>query len=200
LDYSHLGTKSPKGPIIRINPEELHVNDPSFYDYIYVGPTRRTNKWPWSAQMFGTYMAAVGTVDHETHRQRRAALNPFFSKKSVTQLEPIIQAQIDKLYTKLKQARNIAQLVNLSDAFACLSADIISDCAFGKTYGMLDSADFAPEWRKFMMELSLGTHLMKQFGWAYRVAMAITPWLLTLLHPLSRKLNQLRQSRWNVSY
>jgi cytochrome P450 len=138
-------------------------------------------------------MAAVGTVDHDLHRLRRSALNPFFSKKSVTKLEPIIQAQVEKLCLRLKQGRG--QIINLSDALTCLSADVISDCAFGETYGLLDSPDFSPEWRKLMMELSLGTHLMKQFGWAYRLAMATVPWLLPLVHPLSRRLNQLRHSK-----
>jgi cytochrome P450 len=144
--------------------------------------------------MFGTNMAAVGTVNHDVHRQRRAALSPFFSKKSVTELEPIIQAQINKLCIKLAALKGASQVVNLSDALTCLSADIISDCAFGESYGLLDFPDFAPEWRKFMMELSLGTHLMKQFGWAYRLVMTFTPWLLSLVHPLSRKLGVLRKS------
>lgn len=140
--------------------------------------------------MFGTRLAAVGTVDHDIHKQRRAALNPFFSQRSVNHLEPLIQAEVDKLVSKLFEKQG--QVVNLSDAFSCLSADVISDCAFGKTYGLLDASNFAPEWRKFMMELSLGTHLMKQFGWAYRLIMATAPWALILVHPLSRKLDRLR--------
>ncbi|KIW03319.1 uncharacterized protein PV09_05530 [Verruconis gallopava] len=181
------------GPIVRINPEELHIDDPSFYDEVYVGPTRKTNKWPWSAKMFGTTMATVGTVDHDIHRQRRTALNPFFSKKSISGIEPSIQAHVIKLYRILVSFKGTGHIVNLSDAFACLSADIISDCAFGETYGLVGSPDFAPEWRKFMMDLSLGTHLMKQFGWAYQLLMATFPWVLTRLHPLSRKLFQLRK-------
>lgn len=144
--------------------------------------------------MFGTNMAAVGTVDHDIHRQRRAALSPFFSKKSITGLEPIVQAQIDKLCLKLVMFKGKAQVINLSDALTCLSADIISDCAFGESYGLLDKPEFSPEWRAFMMELSLGTHLMKQLGWAYRLVTNVAPWLLSLLHPLSRKLDVLRRS------
>jgi cytochrome P450 len=148
--------------------------------------------------MFGTTMAAVGTVDHDIHRRRRAALNPFFSARSVTRLEPIIQSQVDKLHAKLIHFRNSGEAVNLSDAFACLSADVISDCAFGKSYGLLELPSFAPWWRRFMMELSLGTHLMKQFGWVYQSAMATAPWLLTLMHPLSKKLDQLRRSKYSM--
>ena len=148
--------------------------------------------------MFGTSMAAVGTVDHDVHRLRRAALNPFFSKKSIADLEPVIQAQVDKLCSRLGECKG--QVVNLSDALACLSGDVISDCAFGETYGLLDGPDFAPEWRSFMMDLSLGTHLMKQFGSVYQLIMTIVPWLLPLLHPLSRKLERLRISKINLPY
>ena len=36
------------GPIIRINPYQLHINDPEFYSEIYVGAAeRRTDKWDW---------------------------------------------------------------------------------------------------------------------------------------------------------
>jgi hypothetical protein len=42
------------GPVVRINPCELHVSDAEFYHTLYVGgSSRRTNKWYWSARMFG---------------------------------------------------------------------------------------------------------------------------------------------------
>lgn len=37
------------GPIIRINPYEIHVIDPEFYDELYIGHgKRRVELWPWS--------------------------------------------------------------------------------------------------------------------------------------------------------
>ncbi|KAF2144118.1 uncharacterized protein K452DRAFT_267281 [Aplosporella prunicola CBS 121167] len=176
------------GPVVRINPYELHVSDPAFYDQLYAGPGRRTEKWSWSAKMFGTTDAAVGTVSHELHRLRRAALNPFFSKRSVTRLEPVIQANVDKLCQRLQAFTGTAQPVNLRDAFTALSADVIGSFAFGRSYGFLDVPDFNPGWHKLMIDLSRGTHLMKQFGWLYTIMTHIPQKLVSIVHPLTKEL------------
>ncbi|KAF2100410.1 putative cytochrome P450 [Rhizodiscina lignyota] len=182
------------GPIIRINPFEIHVDDHHFYDEVYVGHGRRTDKWQWSAKMFGTSQAAVGTTNHELHRLRRSALNPFFSKRSVVRLEPIIHANVVKLRSKLSEWSGTRKPVNLSDAFTCLSADVIGNYAFGQSYNFINSPNFEPGWRKFMMDLSAGTMLMKQFGWAYRMLNVLPEAIISLLHPLTRQLINLRQS------
>ena len=50
LEYHHR-----YGPIVRINPYELHINDPWFYDHLYVSSSKgKTDKWGWSMRMFGT--------------------------------------------------------------------------------------------------------------------------------------------------
>ena len=48
---------------------------------------------------------AIGTVDHDLHRVRRGALNPFFSKRSVLEILPFVQNIIDKLCGRFDDAR-----------------------------------------------------------------------------------------------
>lgn len=42
------------GPVIRINPYEVHINDPEFYDELYIGGSKgKSNKWYWSVSLIG---------------------------------------------------------------------------------------------------------------------------------------------------
>ncbi|GME40911.1 Cytochrome P450 [Neofusicoccum parvum] len=184
------------GPVVRINPFELHVNVPEFYDELYVSAAsgRRTEKWEWSAKMFGTTQAAVGTASHELHRLRRQALNPFFSRRSVAQLEPVIQANVDKLRARLEGFADTGVPVNVTDAFTALSADVIGSFAFGRSYGFLDAEDFNPGWHKLMVDLSRGTHLMKQFGWLYTILTCIPQKVVSIIHPLTKELFDVQNS------
>ncbi|EKG10950.1 Cytochrome P450 [Macrophomina phaseolina MS6] len=184
------------GPVVRINPYELHVNVPEFYDTLYVSTAsgRRTEKWEWSAKMFGTTKAAVGTTSHALHRVRRAALNPFFSRRSVARLEPVIQANVNKLRKRLEGFADKGKPVNLTDALTALSADVIGDFAFGRSYGFLDAEDFNPGWHKLMLDLSRGTHLMKQFGWLYAILTCIPQRLVSIIHPLTKELFDVQNS------
>ena len=139
------------GPVVRINPEELHVADPAFYDNIYVGPGRRTEKWDYSARQFGTKMAAVGTLSHELHRMRRGALSSFFSKRAVAHLEPAIKQLADTGCGLLKTRGEGGRVLNLRNFYAAFSADVIGQVAFGTNYALLAKEDFEPGWQKLMM-------------------------------------------------
>ena len=132
------------GPIIRINPYELHVADPNFKDQLYPSVAKNVEKWAWSAGMFGSTDMTFGTVGHAIHRQRRGAFSNFFSKTSVRRLEPVIQSLVDVLCEKILLKLDTREPVNLVHAYSALTQDVITEYCFSKRRNVLEMKDFAP--------------------------------------------------------
>lgn len=171
------------GPIVRINPYEVHINDPDYYNEIYTGPGKRREKWAWSAGMFGNSSSFFGAVPHELHRRRRAPLNPFFSRASVQKLEPMIKDVVERLCSRLEGFRETQEPVNLRHAFAAVTMDVITDYTFGTSYKCLDEPDFAPIWPDSVDSVSEQSHLNKQMPWILEM-MRMTPlWIVERMNP-----------------
>ncbi|KAI1156181.1 cytochrome P450 [Nemania diffusa] len=104
------------GPIVRINPDEVHLDDPEILDTIFPSAGRRTSKPKVVGKRTGTPNSMVATMDHDMHRRRRNAVNTFFSTASIQRLEPIMQDHISRI-------------------------DVITIYAFGDSFGFLDEPD-----------------------------------------------------------
>ncbi|POR37823.1 Trichodiene oxygenase [Tolypocladium paradoxum] len=135
------------GPIVRINADELHVHDPDFYSNIYAGSSRRVDKHPAAVAAYTVPTAGLATVDHDLHRLRRGILSPYFSKRSITALEPTINERLDRLCERFEGAISDGEPVHLDSAFNALTADIISIYFYGKNFDYLGNKGF-----KFVMQ------------------------------------------------
>ncbi|KAF2665445.1 cytochrome P450 [Microthyrium microscopicum] len=157
------------GPIVRINPDELHVKDPDFYDDIYAGGNKKRDKYAAWVHMAGAAESAFSTVDHDVHRLRRVALNPFFSKRSVFRLEPRIQDKVDKLCNRLESFANTDRVLELDIAYAALTLDVITEYAYGSSYNYLDDPDFKPEWKECMNTVFEQAAFRRATPWMTRI-------------------------------
>lgn len=124
---------------------------------------------------FGPTVAVFSTESHELHRARAGALAPFFSKASVSKLEPVVQSVVNQLVARLRALGGTGGNVNLIDAFTSLTTDVISQYAFARPFGFLQSSDFSPHWHRLMMDLSEAFHLFKQFGWLEPMMRSLPP-------------------------
>lgn len=171
------------GPIVRINPYEIHINDPEYIDEVYPGSSRRTLKWEWSARMFATKSATLSTLGHELHRIRRGSLASFFSKSSVQQLEPAVQSVVEKMVSRLQALQGSSTNVNVINLFSSLTGDIVSGYAFARPYHFLDTPDFAPHWNELWKGAGRVTHLLKQFGWLEPMMRRMPVWMAEIVAP-----------------
>ena len=120
------------GPIVRITPDELHINDPDFYDQIYnISPSiNRPSK---------SFDNLQHSPAFELHRVRRRALEPYFTKPAVIDLEGVIKSCVEEFCNRLDEAKTSKRPINASILTRCLTSDIISEYIFAQPYGFLKS-------------------------------------------------------------
>ncbi|KAM7210401.1 Cytochrome P450 [Rhypophila decipiens] len=132
------------GPIIRINPDELHCADPYFVDEIYTSsPSRIRDKWQHQVNTGGSgpvMVTAFSTVPHELHRSRRQPFSRFFSRQQMLKLESEVidfaSMTIDKLLRFSRKGP-----FDIKEAFNCFTADVISQYAFGHSMGFVSNQE-----------------------------------------------------------
>lgn len=168
---------------MRINPREVHIKDPYFYDEVYAPASRKREKDPNFVGIFGFPTSMIATVGHEHHRLRRSLLNNFFSKKSVIELSSIMHEKEDKLSQRLEQAHRDDAVVSLDDAFAALTADVISQYSWGVSSGFLDDDNFKNDIREALNEISAFVHFNRFFPVLGAIMRSLPRWVLASIRP-----------------
>ncbi|KAF1948662.1 putative cytochrome P450 [Byssothecium circinans] len=177
------------GPVVRISPFELHINDPDFYDEIYTSASRPRDKYEWQIKSGDSAQAMGFTVSHNLHRMRRTAVDHFFSTRSVAQLEHVVQERIQRLCERIEEFKNKQTPLNLTVAFLALTMDVIETYSFGVSSNLLDLPEFSPEWRDTITAVMSKTALMNHFGWIPKIVKMIPQSVLEKQEPAIAKMN-----------
>ncbi|GIC86142.1 uncharacterized protein Aud_002505 [Aspergillus udagawae] len=152
---------SPEGPIIRVNPNEIHIADPSFYPQIYTSGTCKVNKDPSTVAGFSVPNSVAATVDHFHHRPRRGYMNPYFSKRAIVALEPEIHERIFALTGRFPRAAVEGGHLSLDRCISAMTADIILKLFFGQHYDYINEPNFEFPIRDGFFGASLIFHLSR---------------------------------------
>ncbi|KAF3394031.1 Trichodiene oxygenase [Penicillium rolfsii] len=172
------------GPVVRIGPNEIHVNDPDFYDTLYAGPTRRRDKDRWFLSSIAPGMSfAASNYDH--HRARRGGLSPFFSKAAVRGWEPVIHENMGFLCQHFQKAQETGQLLELHTCFVNFAVDTVSQYVFGKDYGFdtLKEPKLGEKWKKGVNGIFELLLLVRHIPLMYSFSRVLPVWFSSLLFP-----------------
>ena len=138
--------------MVRINPWEVHIDDPAFFDVFY--SNSKLDKHAWFYRLFGDNRADGGTSTWEPHKARRGAMAKVFSAANVSKLETKIQARVQKLLDRIEGHRVAGKVINISNAYRCYATDVIPDYAAPHTRDFLNSPDFAAAFNGALKDLS----------------------------------------------
>lgn len=149
------------GPIVRINPDELHCNDPYFADQIYAGPGRVRDKWQHhlNNRAEGPLMlTAHSTANHEMHRIRKSSLSKFFLRQQMLKLEDEVRDFAQLTVDKMLRCAGMEPF-DVKAAFNCFTADIISQYCFGEPMGFIAQEGWDPNFATWVKPF-LGTSFL----------------------------------------
>ena len=131
-----------RSPVVRISPDELHVNQISFLPELMPASGHRREKLPRHMRKFGDTGATAATIDHDLHRVRRAAMSKIFSKESVRRLEPLVAERMKKLFDRFKGFQASGEPINLLPMFGAFTNDLVSEFTFGLSSDWLEAPSF----------------------------------------------------------
>ncbi len=196
---SHLLISVREGPVIRINPHEIHCNDPEFIDNIYTGASRKTDKYRFTGRktLSEIYSCSketrltlriakqsmVATISHDIHRKRRGAMANFFSKTSVRNVEPIIKNSLHKLLSRMEMAGKIGENMPMIYVFKAATSDIITKYAFGNSTNFMDLDDYNMPFFKAIEQTFLLSPACMHFPWLGPLMEALPPSVTKAITP-----------------
>jgi cytochrome P450 len=125
----------------------------------------------------------ISTNDHELHRQRRGYIANLFSKRSISDLESIIQSKVDKLVTLLKEANHTEETLIGPLVFGSLAIDVISHYAYGESFGNLDKPGFPCELERDVKAILMIQHVRRFLPGIDRLITHLPAWLVARISP-----------------
>lgn len=171
------------GPVVRIRPDVVHVNDPSFIEQLYPqSPLVRRERAQPFLNMFSEHLSMLPTRDHYLHRQRRAVLSRFFSHQNVRRLVPAINDTLANLLTRMDGWARDGKPVSLNAAYKAATKDIIQAYALGDGEKCLEMEDLNAPFFEVLNSERI-THVSVHFYSLMSLVLKMPPSLLVLLQP-----------------
>ncbi|KAL6703424.1 hypothetical protein ACN47E_009683 [Coniothyrium glycines] len=153
------------GPIVRINPNEVHCNDIRFAEEIYAVGGRKRDKPVHQINGSALGQAGFGTIDHDLHRIRRIPLARFFSRAMIVRLEPEIHELAQKLCDKMLAQTGDGEAFDVTMAYSCFTTDAISSYSFGEPFGFLNQKGWFPNFREPTASILRPVFIFRFFPW-----------------------------------
>ncbi|KAF2766601.1 putative P450 monooxygenase [Teratosphaeria nubilosa] len=166
------------GPIVRISPSAVHIDDPDYFDDLYTGAGNKRYKSDMVGKMFTVPTTFFAAQSPEMHRLKRSPLNSFFSKRSVNAVSPLITSQVESLCSRIETFRGSGTVLSLKFAYAALAMDAVTEYCFGRPYGSIAEEDFGKNWTEAADGRSDIVYMNLYFPWVGRLMHSLPLWIV----------------------
>ncbi|KAJ5950556.1 Cytochrome P450 E-class group I [Penicillium vulpinum] len=149
-------------PVIRVAPNQVHVNDVKFYETVF-----RTGapyyKEPEFYSSLGADGALASLTDPAVHRKHRSYLSSLFSTQTTMDLKPRLLETLNKAASHLQKAAAKDKPVDIQKIYSELIGDVVCELMFADTYNFIDSGDEGHPLLNEVDNLGSITWLMMEF-------------------------------------
>ncbi|KAJ7865617.1 cytochrome P450 [Mycena olivaceomarginata] len=151
------------GPVIRIGPNELSINEVSLVPSILGANGMPKGPCMISFAIFAVQGYIIGVRDLKLHAEARKPWNKAFNPTAVKGYEPILIRRVTQLVESLRAQET--RSVNLSKWLSFFSFDFMGDMVFGGGFELMRDQDKDGVWHKMERGLYLPT-LTQQIPWS----------------------------------
>ena len=130
-----------------------------------------------------TKCLVFGTVPHDLHRKRRAAISPLFSNSAVKASETMIYEQAELLCESVEKQLDQNGIAEMRLNFTAWSTDMIAILVLPKPLHLLKDQQAAANYHLTTSAVLLLTPLQKQFPWLVETALKLPLGLLQFMSP-----------------
>ena len=172
------------GPIVRISPYEIHINDPDLYLELY--GRQKLDKYHW---YYNVGAALVTTPGHKEHQVQRAAVHKFFQPQALKNAEKSIIDTVESLCSSIGSSPDGS--INLSNAYRSLTNDVVTSFYFASSNHLIDEVDYAEELHRscggflrllaFIRQFAIVGHILTTMSRWHRVFLKPSPKLRSIL-------------------
>lgn len=172
------------GPVVRLSPDEVHIKDSTWVDTLLAGPAQgRRDKYTPAAHQAGSHKGVFGTPAHNTHRRRRAALNPLFSKSCAASAEGLIYDKLDLVIQQMDAQIARDGYVDTRVLFVAYTSDVVYEYSFGQQFGLLQDETKAKEWHDSLESLKATIPYARQFNWIITLSQKMPLFITRAISP-----------------
>ena len=93
------------GPIVRLTPYEVHIDDPAFFNELY-SMTKKLHKDPWYYSWLDRNGSIFATMDPDLHKLRSGPVKKGLSPASISRVEEVLKGHLRTFIQRLRECRD----------------------------------------------------------------------------------------------
>lgn len=167
------------GPIIRVNPFEVHISDPTYYNELY-NMKLRLHKDPWYYSWLYRPGSIFSTTNPDLHKLRSAPIKKGLSPAGISRVEHVLKEHVSRLMLRIQEHKDRGGSINMTDAYHAFAIDVVTDISCPKSMHLMDKPDMGHEFHEAIANYTMFALWNRHFPWIGPLLDSIPRWLIAL--------------------